>query len=166
MIHLLLNPNYTTRKFAQNVFKKICIWQIMSIHKSSFIFTMLEKTETILSSLNLLNQCKDTLLTENGTINSYWPSAKGINEFLISISCLKNLTENDLKSLALKILNIANIPMMINYDDTLYEKILKKLLTNNSQLKFHISDLIGNQTDQLVSHTISQNNLTKVVLFY
>ncbi len=139
----------------------------MTNSQPNLCYTILELTDSMLSSFDLINDCNNTLLAENRTVDNdcddcSWPSAKGINELLLCISCLKNLTVNDLKSLALKTLNIANLPIMIVFDKSLYEKFLRKLLMNNSHLNVLMSDLIGTQTERLIDLTTRQNNLSKV----
>jgi hypothetical protein len=102
----------------------------------------------------------------NGTETAAdWPSAKGLYEMIKCTATLKNLTEADVKSLSLKLLILANVPLLKNasFDARLYERFLKKLLASNqTSCQLDLPGLVEKLTEDFVKVTTDQNTLSQV----
>ena len=97
---------------------------------------------------------------ENQNSNQFeWPSAKGIYELIKCTSVLKNLSVIDLKGLSLKVLIMANAPLltMSSFDARLYERFLKKLVASNPECKMTAAELVVEQTEEFVRLTTTTN---------
>ena len=171
-IHLLLHVNYKIRKEAQLVFKKICNWQ-SSLSRPNLLFLLLAKIEETFESLHLLDNSENVnrLLQstdagiENGDSTSgsmKWPAVKGVYELINCMSTLKNLSQIDLKNIALKSLILINSPITKSFDPALYKRFLRKLVAQNLQLKTNVVELIKQQTTDFIHITTDKTILTQV----
>jgi hypothetical protein len=162
--------------------KKICDWQ-STLNRPSLAFQLLTSIEDLFESHHLLNnsealvrliQSIEQTMTTSASPNEgtdspgtkNWPSPKGLCEFINCIANLKNLSQNDLKNLALNSLILANSPLAKYYDQQLYERFLRKLLSNNLHTNIKRADLIAEQTSEFISITTNQAVLNQVSFIF
>jgi hypothetical protein len=163
----LLNPNYSVRKTAQTVLKRLFKWISNSNNRLIHSFLNLFESSMHLFSAELnpkVGALEKSDLT-GGTDTAKWPSNKGVCEALLTLSTSNVENRSDLDQISSKLVLLCNLKQAKEFDMNLYEKCLTKILNANKSAfnDLNSNDLIQSQTQTYIDLTLKSEILSEVI---